>query len=543
MSKQVILHVGMQKTGTSALQDFLFEHREYLLSNFKIYYPITGVIGTGHHNLSALVSEDFLHELKKNLNVYDKVIISCEDLNIRKGYIHNIIMNLRKIQEFSIKIVLYIRRQDKFLESYYKQMFKNDYVICISSLEDLAIKYRNILNYYENTKIFLEKNKSVEFVLLLYAPKFLQDNNIIVDFFDKILDIDIKAHNLNVNKTSNPSLSVESVLALRKFNEKYKLPPEKYRILIKYVNSLEKDRKSRKKYIISLEERLKILEFYRESNEKLFREFFNSDNLFVLSEEEIKEYEANDEYTKEHENEIELEIETRYELIKNYVEKELGGLNSYLRKYISTNSSGFRRIFGWIEKLNENFVSGWVVNTNISEPSEIEVLIDGYSLVSTKCQKFREDIKHIYGIDYNTHFHINWKDISYTKEFLEYLLSKPLDAELNVLVREKASGYVIEGNYEPIYVKDLLEKISQNGIVLTKKIKGINSIFVKGFILQTKKKLRACVSEQAKVTLIKNGQGLAEIFIYTENKDNKVIPLELIYEDGSSEYVELSISV
>lgn len=144
-------------------------------------------------------------------------------------------------------------------------------------------------------------------------------------------------------------------------------------------------------------------------------------------------------------------------------------------------------------------------------------------------------------MDYNSGFHINWKDIKYPKEFLEYLLNKQLDEKLNIIVREKDSGYVLEGNYQDLYVKDILSKISQNNLIIVKKIQAINGILLKGYIMQRDKVIRAFVFENAKVFKYKNGQDKVELFIYIENKNLHKFRARIDYEQDISEEIIVDI--
>ena len=50
MKKNLILHIGMGKTGTSALQDFFWENRARLKKS-GLCYPKYGAVSHAHHLL------------------------------------------------------------------------------------------------------------------------------------------------------------------------------------------------------------------------------------------------------------------------------------------------------------------------------------------------------------------------------------------------------------------------------------------------------------------------------------------------------------
>ena len=58
MSARLILHVGLDKTGTTAIQQFLADNEDHFLSR-KILYPKTGRLnGVNHHGLFGVISND-----------------------------------------------------------------------------------------------------------------------------------------------------------------------------------------------------------------------------------------------------------------------------------------------------------------------------------------------------------------------------------------------------------------------------------------------------------------------------------------------------
>jgi hypothetical protein len=118
----------------------------------------------------------------------------------------------------------------------------------------------------------------------------------------------------------NPSLSHISALALRKINEQFNLRNEERLKVIHYLLKLDREEGSGPlKTFFTLDERIEFLERFRESNERLFREWFNSENKFVLTQEEIEFYKEQDRIPKE---EIERLVEERYQkVVENVIKK------------------------------------------------------------------------------------------------------------------------------------------------------------------------------------------------------------------------------
>jgi hypothetical protein len=133
--KQIFLHIGTPKTGTTALQNFLFKYSEKLSSQ-GILYSRNFVRGNkslihGHHSLAYDVLGTkglgdgrcwnlLLEEIKSSKS--DVVVISaeafwlCTEKEIQKV--------AKYLEGYSVKVVVYLRNPFKFLISLYKQFVK-----------------------------------------------------------------------------------------------------------------------------------------------------------------------------------------------------------------------------------------------------------------------------------------------------------------------------------------------------------------------------------------------------------------------------------
>lgn len=130
----VILHIGMNKTGTTALQSYFFLNREKLLED-GILYPDTGLVGHAHYCISASLGFfnpgtnngwiKKIKELEKNLNKeigkdVNTILISSEDFILNKST-----SSVSKFfKNHKIKVVVYLRRHDHWWLSAYSQAVK-----------------------------------------------------------------------------------------------------------------------------------------------------------------------------------------------------------------------------------------------------------------------------------------------------------------------------------------------------------------------------------------------------------------------------------
>ncbi len=124
----LILHIGTHKTGTSALQDVLVHNAE-LLDASGVHYIKAGLSGRrAHHNLSWSLRGMF--DLAPS--VWDEVRAELGASQSRTNIISSeafwftdpalVRAELQSVAD--VQVVVYLRRQDKYLQSLYKQTVK-----------------------------------------------------------------------------------------------------------------------------------------------------------------------------------------------------------------------------------------------------------------------------------------------------------------------------------------------------------------------------------------------------------------------------------
>lgn len=123
--RQLILHIGTHKTGTTALQHYLL-HNQEALQAIGWYYPTTGIPPGhifGHRDLawSALKGNaEAFEELAAELHPLPsqmRCVISSEEFEFCKN-----LDDLRaRLEPYDVTVILYLRRQDDLLLSEYSE--------------------------------------------------------------------------------------------------------------------------------------------------------------------------------------------------------------------------------------------------------------------------------------------------------------------------------------------------------------------------------------------------------------------------------------
>lgn len=130
MKKQLFIHIGFGKTGTTAVQEIFHASRDLLRQN-GVLYPSTGVFPTGHHMLAPLneaaIQGDTVEEYKKLLDeiatdASEKILVSSENYCFMK---ETFIAAMPKLfSKVDTRIVFYVRPQVELIESTFLQWKK-----------------------------------------------------------------------------------------------------------------------------------------------------------------------------------------------------------------------------------------------------------------------------------------------------------------------------------------------------------------------------------------------------------------------------------
>ncbi len=210
--------MGNLKTGSTAIQAYLYEFREQLLNEHNILVPEslaeTYTVYSGepyyiHKNFKEINLADiaaFKKEIAEHPN--KDIILSNEWYN---GFSHKELPFFKEaLPNYTIKVILYVRRIDSFLKSFYNEQRKRRVIpdlIFYESYVEKGIKYFTE-NTLERIKTSVEALGKENVILRLYDRKRLKNEDIICDFFD-ILSIDIPS-NPQKNKSINASVEVDS---------------------------------------------------------------------------------------------------------------------------------------------------------------------------------------------------------------------------------------------------------------------------------------------------------------------------------------------
>lgn len=300
MSENIlVLHIGTPKTGTTALQKFLYANRD-ILQKYGWSYPYTADIAVGGNvrvktkNGAGLYRKDIILDTKatnwlkfwdyilKELENYN-VIISAEEISTRETI--RLITEIKK-QYDNVKVLVYLRRQDHYIESLWNQSIKGQRCNCESIDEwekeffesDTSLDYFT-LNYYNWLKRISDVVGKENVIVRAYETQQFKGErkDIISDFF-AALDINVNWSNFAHVGRQNKQLD-DNLLEIKRVMNK----------VLKNVNvSCRKQccdsvmelspLAAEKKRYLSRIKRCEIIEKYQEQNELVAREYLHRED-------------------------------------------------------------------------------------------------------------------------------------------------------------------------------------------------------------------------------------------------------------------------
>ncbi len=128
------MHIGYHKTGTTSIQFALSRNRDGLLDHGYLY-PKSGEKWNAHHNLAWQLQEtnrydrfepelgsweDLIEEIETS--VAENIILSSEDFCYARP--PSIVKIAEYLQPYEVNIIVYLRRQDQYLQSKWIQIAK-----------------------------------------------------------------------------------------------------------------------------------------------------------------------------------------------------------------------------------------------------------------------------------------------------------------------------------------------------------------------------------------------------------------------------------
>ena len=309
----VYLHIGTPKTGTSAIQHFLIENREtikqfgYCLPDLYFGFGMPFLEKNGHvlvHRYRRETVEQSRKEYREGVDrafevleqaakEYDNIILTEEeiwkDCNSIKNFWKDLMARFDRIG-CSVKVVVYLRRQDQIVESLWNQWVKSFYRTTITFREWLDKKKYSYypMDYYGHLmKIAKYVGKENIIVRVYEKSRFEGDEQSIFSDFFQTIGLPLTDDYKRDTTSTNHGLKNNFIELKRMINgiPEYKEVQDFLRRPVLYASDYaDKVDHAPKNTMFSYEEQLALMKEFEETNRKVAVEFLGREDGILFTE-------------------------------------------------------------------------------------------------------------------------------------------------------------------------------------------------------------------------------------------------------------------
>jgi hypothetical protein len=235
----VVLHIGTGKTGTTTLQSVLGRSRSTLLAGGILYPRAFG--GTRHLRFGFFVQPDpqlvrspewlragnadtdpadFRRVVRRRLRReitpdVQRILISEESLYRRNAATIARVRQFTEARGGSVRVVIYLRRQDDHLASNYQQVVKGGGIARFDQWVGSDMQY--MYDYHRHLARWRDHLGPATFVVRTFEPERFLRGSLVADFLDAA-GLDVDETQLAPVERYNESLCAEAVEVLRILN-------------------------------------------------------------------------------------------------------------------------------------------------------------------------------------------------------------------------------------------------------------------------------------------------------------------------------------
>ena len=300
--KTLYVHIGSPKTGTTAIQQFLYNNSRVLYEKGYIFrrMPFQTVFSQDYFGVGSNRNGYFLHETdteyyKQGLSCLldwfrekDNIILSDEGLYNRAGRrgAEAALKEFADKNNIQVRIILYLRRQDDLIESVYAQTMKRT-MKKTDPISECIDEHLESDNYSEKISCFSEVFGKDSICVRRYDRNSWkeQNTNIFADFLSCI-DLSLTDEFTLPEKDVNISLSSNAAEIKRIVNQVSPYLDSDLQLKVNLLfnsagvkcSTLSPDKEEYS--VLTREDRQRILDAVRESNDQVAKDYLNQEHLF-----------------------------------------------------------------------------------------------------------------------------------------------------------------------------------------------------------------------------------------------------------------------
>jgi capsular polysaccharide biosynthesis protein len=290
--KRVILHIGTGKTGTSSIQNYLLANRPVLMAEHDVDFLEFGLervtqadeVITAHYPLAYWLSECREKQARELVSHIENspcgtVLLSCENF-YHLLFEQQLAFLAEHLRPFSVEVLCYVRRQDQYIESAWKQQvkvgeFKMPFAEFMRRHTDPAAIQSAHANYHRMLLRWAEVFGPEAVHLRVFDPSEFASGDLLDDFL-QACGVDPLAGSSALERPSASNLAIPSELIelLRVANAMKLVEKSDQELFFRFLRGAGEFANPS---LMTRADRLAVVGTYRASNERLFAELAHRD--------------------------------------------------------------------------------------------------------------------------------------------------------------------------------------------------------------------------------------------------------------------------
>ncbi|MBO5245793.1 MAG: hypothetical protein J6B28_00855 [Eubacterium sp.] len=289
--KTLYLHIGTPKTGTSAIQHFLLKNNAVLAEHGYRFPKLPCAYTYARDNRNGYFitqKQGYAKGLKQILTCFedsDHVILTEENL---WRYFHTSPTAAQKLKDhadangYQIRVIVYLRRQDEYMESLWKENIKHakhfSSLTYEQRLSEILENESFLLTYASRLDALAEVFGQEQLIIRRYEKDTWKNGLIIDDFLDCI-GLEHTEDFRDLEKPKNLSLSANTAQIMRIINKNQQFTPEEKTYLVRFVREISPDSQAQQPCsMLSTAEAEELLQRFAEENTRVANEYINDGN-------------------------------------------------------------------------------------------------------------------------------------------------------------------------------------------------------------------------------------------------------------------------
>lgn len=295
--RKLFLHIGIPKTGSSSIQQYLSDHRDHLAKS-GVLFPRSACLqekDTAHNALAYPLMRDYPRLVDRQLRRPIDQVAASLDEEIQSSKANRIIISSEALSHcgkhsarpirwlkdnfraYEVRVIAYVRRPDAWLASAYAQAVKSNVFTTQTISEYLAsrqVTYFRPLHEFAN--VFGDDNMTVR----IFSREHLHRGNVLADFLN-LVGLVFNSNDSLGQAKENVSPGPKTIELFRLLNEKLVMDDNTrsglYRHLMDHFATHFPDPKTD---LLTSRQRLEINKKYGREYRKLLDRFGLEDHSF-----------------------------------------------------------------------------------------------------------------------------------------------------------------------------------------------------------------------------------------------------------------------